>query len=65
MRPDWSEVRFCRSWFAPLAGFCLLLSPTGGFAACKLLETLGPFAATAVSEFHDQRCRVNENLPLA
>jgi tetratricopeptide (TPR) repeat protein/predicted aspartyl protease len=36
MRPDWSEVRFCRSWFAPLAGFCLLLSPTGGFAACKL-----------------------------
>ncbi len=36
-----------------------------GFAACKLLETVGPFAGTAVSEFHDQRCRVNENLPLA
>jgi tetratricopeptide (TPR) repeat protein len=35
MRPDWSELRFRRLWFTPLAVLSLL-SPTGGFAACKL-----------------------------
>ncbi len=36
-----------------------------GFAACNVLETLGSFVGSPVSEFHDQRCRVNDNLPLA
>ena len=36
-----------------------------GFAACRLLETLGAFTSSAVSDFHDQRCRSNEALPLA
>lgn len=36
-----------------------------GFAACRLLETIGAFVSTPVSEFHDQRCRAGEALPLA
>jgi hypothetical protein len=36
-----------------------------GFAACRLVETLGAFTRTAVAEFHDQQCRAAEALPLA
>ena len=36
-----------------------------GFAACRLLETVGAFTSSAVSDFHDQRCRANEALPQA
>jgi hypothetical protein len=56
---DEASDRAIRDWVAQYR------IASGRFAACRFVEAIGASAGSRVTEYHDQRCRAYEALPLA